>query len=128
MTPLEAEQATARVSLHTGADAATNADLVVLDDSACGAAGHIERELPPRAVLAVPVSALRRTVQLASRPGRVVGLAIDRTMRLIAHNETSPDALAAAVLWLGMVCDPPPVVRRTSPSSPRLLVAQSSHE
>lgn len=128
MTPLEAEQATARVSLHTDADAATTADLVVLDDSACGAAGHIERELPPRAVLAVPVSALRRTVQLASRPGRVVGLAVDRTVRLVARDETSPDALAAAVSWLGMVGDPPAVVRQTRPSSPRLLVAQSSHE
>ena len=54
ITPLESEQAAGRITLARDADTVAAADFVYLDDSAETAAGHIERELLPRAVLAVP--------------------------------------------------------------------------
>jgi enoyl-CoA hydratase/carnithine racemase len=103
-TPLEAEQATGRITVHPDAEATTSADLVVLDDTACGAANRIERDLPPRAGLAVPPSALSRTLRLATRPGRVVGLAFTgESVELTRTEDTTPDALAAITTWLGTI-------------------------
>lgn len=100
LTPLEAEQAAARVTVHPDAETVSG-DLVYIDSSAVSAAGFVERDLPPRAILAVPPAALPRVLRLAARPGRVVGLeADDDSATLVSHDDSTPDALASVSQWL----------------------------
>ncbi len=100
LTPLEAEQAAARVTIHPDAET-VGGDLVYVDPSAVSAAGFVERELPPRAILAVPPSALPRVLRLAIRPGRVIGLEFDDdSATLTSHDDSTADAPAAVAGWL----------------------------
>jgi hypothetical protein len=100
LTPLEAEQATARITVYPDAEAVSG-DLVYVDPSAVSAAGFVERELPPRAILVVPPSALPRVLRLATRPSRVVALEVDEdTATVISHDDSTPDTLAAVAGWL----------------------------
>jgi enoyl-CoA hydratase/carnithine racemase len=101
ITPLEAEQAAGRITIAPDAEAVASTDFVYLDDSAVTTAGLIERELLPRAILAVPPGALPRVVQLASRPGRVVGIEFaDESAVLHRTEDTTPDILASVSEWL----------------------------
>jgi enoyl-CoA hydratase/carnithine racemase len=100
VTPLEAEQTIARITTHPDAECVGQCDLVLIDDTAVSAAGLIERELPARTVLAVPPAALPRVAQLAYRPSRVLGLALDGDRaRVSTHDDTTPDALATVSNW-----------------------------
>lgn len=100
LTPLEAEQAAARVSVHPDAETVSG-DLVYVDPSAVTAAGFIERELPPRAILAVPPAALPLLLRLATRPGRVIGLEVDDdSATLTSHDDSTPDTLASVSRWI----------------------------
>lgn len=100
LTPLEADQATARITVHPDAETVCG-EMIYIDGSAVSAAGFVERELPPRAILAVPPSALPRVLRLAARPGRVVGLELDEgSATPVAHQGGEADALAAITQWL----------------------------
>jgi enoyl-CoA hydratase/carnithine racemase len=106
VTPLEAEQAVGRIAIRPDADgdAVRAAALVVLDDSASAAAGLLERDLPPRTVLAVPPAVLSPATRLAAKPGRVVGLEFGRTSASVhRHDDTTPDTLAAVTGWLAAI-------------------------
>lgn len=101
VTPLEAEQAAARVMMLTNADDAVTADLVVIDDTDDTGAGLLERVMPARSVLLLPAGELRETLPSCDRPGRVLGWEPTAGgVKLLPHADTTDDASAAATQWL----------------------------
>jgi len=104
-TPLELDKAAARVRISDDAGEVLGCELVLLDDLASAMAMMLERELPPRAILAVPTDDVERLVPLAAKPDRIVGY--DRaTGTLLPHSESSDKAVSQVRHWLGRIGAP----------------------
>ena len=103
VTPLEAEQASARVTVVAEPDDALAADLVVIDDTDDTAAAYLERVMPARSVLLVPSAELSGVLPSCARPGRVLGwAAAGERMSVVTHADATDDATAAVVRWLAV--------------------------
>lgn len=98
VTPLEAEQAAARVSVVTTADDAVTADLVLADDLDTA---YLERVMPARSVLLLPAAELASALPSCDRPGRVLGWQpVGDRGTLLRHDDSTDDAMASAARWL----------------------------
>ncbi len=112
VTPLEADQASARVTVVAEPDDALAADLVVIDDTDDTAAAYLERVMPARSVLLVPSAELGDVLPSCARPCRVLGwTAADERMSVVTHEDATDDATAAAVRWLAVAGDNMAVAR-----------------
>lgn len=101
VTPLEAEQAAARVTVAAEPDDAVTADLVVIDDTDDTSAAFLERVMPARSVLLLPAAELSGVLPSCARPGRVLGWeSTAGGMKLLRHDDTTDDTSAAAMRWL----------------------------
>ena len=103
VTPLEADQASARVTVVAEPDDALAADLVVIDDTDDTAAAYLERVMPARSVLLVPSAELGGVLPSCARSGRVLGwAAAGERMSVVTHADATDDATAAAARWLAV--------------------------
>jgi 3-hydroxyacyl-CoA dehydrogenase/enoyl-CoA hydratase/3-hydroxybutyryl-CoA epimerase len=106
LTPLELDQAAARIRVNTDAEpwaGFAEAGLVFADADA-----HIpgiEAHVRPRTVIAVAGQPVAAVQELADRPGRIAGLAFpvltgeSNLVEVIAGPETDPDTLATLADW-----------------------------
>ena len=117
ITPLEADHAAKRISTHPDAEAVGRVEFVYVDPDSDTAAGFVERDLPPRAILAVPPAALNRVVHLAVRPGRVIGLEFAGEQAVVrSHADATADTRAAVCQWFeGIGCRPVVTRERLAP-------------
>jgi enoyl-CoA hydratase len=125
VTPLEADQATARTAVVTRLDDALTADLVVIDETDDTGAAFLERVMPARSVLLLPGAHLDGVLPSCTRPTRVLGWeSAGGRFGLVTHPDTADDAAAAAARWLrlagetvdvqGSVAVPEPASQRRS--------------
>lgn len=133
VTPLEADQATARVTAVAEPDDVLTADLVVIDASDDTGAAYLERVMPVRSVLLVPAGDLEGVLPSCARPGRVLGWeAVGGRTTIFAHPDATDDATATAMHWLSLTGDavevkrvvPVPQKVETEVEKPALAVAQ----
>jgi enoyl-CoA hydratase/carnithine racemase len=100
-TPLEAEQARARIRVEADCDALAAAGWVIAVDPAVSALAFVERHLRPHALLTVSPDRLPRLVERAERPGRILGLGFaGQRVELTSHDLADADTLATVATWL----------------------------
>jgi enoyl-CoA hydratase/carnithine racemase len=101
-TPLEGEQARARIRVDADCDSLAAAGWVIAVDPAVSALEFVERHLRPHAVLTVSPDRLPHLVEHAARPERIVGLnfAAGQRVELTSHDVTDADTLATVAVWM----------------------------
>ena len=100
ITPLEAEQAEARIVFQQFFGELSNIELLVSDGTF--SASHVEKALPPRCIVCVPRSDFPKAMRLAARPQRVAAYEEHATQSLTlhGHQQMMPGAIHIARQWL----------------------------
>jgi len=138
-TPLEANQARQRISLVTAMgesdcsgsprplERGARGEWVLSICDSAEAAILIEADLPPLALLGVPLEDLPEVIASASRPTRIFGITIAATITIHRADETTADTIASATTWfraLGMTVDVETIQSTSLEISPHCLLAE----